>query len=316
MLEKFNVVKVRFHIENAGILVIQGWKYQMADAETLAVTLDREKLPLNIKIYDGMEVRQRYMIYDLGIEEEYFLYVDLPQDFAQGKELVLWAGEHAVRSFKVSELCKRQRELDLFVEQTALEKGTCIVKGWAAAKSPVKVAAFGSWGQKIPCEISWHERRDVAHVYRETDSLPDAGFEIELPHRGLSKVRLEFASGNRKSSVTVPVISTYLFENVMGSSYLGKGMRFLRQHGFKEFCTRAMQVLMQKSAPQGDYEKYRRAVMPTEEELERQRRESFAAGPLFSIVVPLYRTPVKYLEQLVRSIQSQTYGNWDKSLVL
>ena len=37
MLEKFNVVKVRFHIEDAGILVIQGFKYQMTGAETLAV---------------------------------------------------------------------------------------------------------------------------------------------------------------------------------------------------------------------------------------------------------------------------------------
>ena len=69
MLEKFNVVKVRFHIEDAGILVIQGFKYQMTGAETLAVTLDGEKLSFNIKIYDGMEVRQRYMIYDLGIKE-------------------------------------------------------------------------------------------------------------------------------------------------------------------------------------------------------------------------------------------------------
>lgn len=314
MLEKFNVVKVRFHIEDAGILVIQGWKYQMTDAETLAVTLDGEKLPLYIKIYDGMEVRQRYMIYDLGIEEEYFLYVHMPQDFAQRKELVLWAGEHAVRRFKVSELCKRQRELDLFVEQTVLEKGKCFIKGWAAAKSPVTVEAFGSFGRKLPCKISWHERRDVAHVYRETENLSDAGFEIELPHRGLSKVRLEFAGGKRKSSVKVPVISTFLFENIMGSSYLGKGMRFLRQHGFKEFCTRTMQVLMQKSAPQGDYQKYRQAVMPTEEELERQRREQFAEGPLFSIVVPLYRTPVKYLEQLVKSIQAQTYDNWELCL--
>lgn len=314
MLEKFNVVKVRFHIEDTGILVIQGWKYQMTDTETLAVTLDGEKLPFDVKIYDGMEVRQRYMIYDLGIEEEYFLYVHLPEDFAQRKALLLWAGEHVVHSFNVSALRRKQREVDLFIEQTVLEKGTCCIKGWAASQMPLTVKAFSSWGRMLPCEISWHERRDVAHVYRETKELPDAGFEIRIPHRGISKVRLEFAGGSRKSSVTVPVISTYLFENILGSSYLGKGMRFLRQHGFKEFCTRAMQVLMQKSAPQGDYEKYRRAVMPTEEELERQRRESFANAPLFSIVVPLYRTPLKYLEQLVKSIQAQTYGNWQLCL--
>lgn len=314
MLEKFNVVKVRFHIEDANILVIQGFKHQMEAGEGLAVTLDGEKLPLKIEKYDGMEVRQRYMVYDLGIEEEYFLYVRLPQDCAKKKGLVLWAGEDAVRSFKPSRLLKRQRELDLFVEQVALEKGKCSIRGWAASLSPITVKAFGLGGGKLPCEVSWHERRDVAHVYREAPKLPHAGFEIALPHRGISKVRLEFSGGGREVRVKVPVISTFLFENIMGSSYLGKGMRFLRQHGPKEFCARTVQVLLQKSAPQGDYEKYRRAVAPTEEELLRQREEQWEAGPLFSIVVPLYKTPVKYLEELVKSIKAQTYGNWELCL--
>lgn len=312
MLEKFNVVRVRFHIDDDNVLVIQGWKYGMDPEERLAVTLDGEALPLEVKKYDGMEVRQRYMIYDLGIEEEYFLYVRLPEGFGGRKELTLWAGQRLIRHFRAGN--SRQRKLDSFVEQTVLEKGQCYIKGWAASKSPIKVKAFGAWGRELPCEVSWHERRDVAHVYRETPELPDAGFEVRLPHRGLSGVRLEFSNGRRTSVEKIPVITTFLFENVLGSSYLGKGMRFWQRHGLKEFCTRTMQVVMQKSAPQGDYEKYRRAVMPTEEELNRQRQEKWDEKPLFSVVVPLYRTPMKYLEQLVDSVESQTYDSWELCL--
>lgn len=314
MLEKFNVVRVRFHIEDDDVLVIQGWKYGMPDKEKLAVTLDGEQLPVETKKYDGMEVRQRYMIYDLGIEEEYFLYVRLPRDFEWKKELLLWAGKQLVRSFKVSELRRQQRQLDVFVEQTILTKGQCYIKGWAACGEPIAVRAVGPGGKEAPCEVSWHERRDVAQVYREVEHLPAAGFEVRMPHRGLSQVRLEFAGHCRRSRAKIPIVTTFLFENVMGSSYLGKGMRFLQRHGLKEFCTRTMQVLLQKSAPQGDYEKYRRAVNPTEEELNRQRKQNWENEPLFSIVVPLYRTPIKYLEQLVKSIQSQTYGNWELCL--
>ncbi len=166
----------------------------------------------------------------------------------------------------------------------------------------------------MSCEISWHERRDVAQVYRETERLPDTGFEITLPHHGLSQVWLEYFNGDRRTRVRVPVMTTFLFENVMGSSYLGKGMRFLQRHGMKEFCTRTMQVLMQKSASQGDYEKYRRAVTPTEEEFARQRQADWQEKPLFSIVVPLYKTPEKYLEQLVDSILQQTYEHWELCL--
>ena len=100
----------------------------------------------------------------------------------------------------------------------------------------------------------------------------------------------------------------------MGSSYLGKGMRFLQRHGFKEFCTRTIQVLAQKSASLGDYQKYRQAVAPTEEELLRQRQQTWDQKPLFSIVVPLYKTPVRYLEQLVESVIAQTYENWQLCL--
>ncbi len=314
MLEKFNVVRVRFHIEDNRVLVIQGWKHGMGTEETLAVTLDGKELPVTVEKYDGMEVRQRYMVYDLGIEEEYFLYVNLPEDFGSQKELVLWAGGHPAHRWNARRLCRRQKEIDLFVEQTALEKGQCYIKGWAAGKSPLTVRAYGTGGKKLACEVSWHERRDVAQVYREADELPNAGFEVKLVHHGLSRVCLEFAGRGRRSRAEIPVVSTFLFENVMGNSYLGKGMRFLNRHGFKEFCTRTMQVVLQKSAPQGDYEKYRRAVMPTEDELKRQRHEQWEGMPLFSIVVPLYKTPVKYLEQLVESVQSQTYGKWELCL--
>ena len=85
MIEKFNVVRVRFHIEDKQILVIQGWKHDMKPEDELEVTLDGEKLPWVMETYDGMEVRQRYMIYDLGIEEEYYLYVTLPEDFDRKK---------------------------------------------------------------------------------------------------------------------------------------------------------------------------------------------------------------------------------------
>ena len=314
MLKKFNVVKVRFHIEEKQILVLQGWKYEMPEEESLTVLLDGKELPWTMKKYDGMEVRQRYMIYDLGIEEEYFLYVTLPDNLQDYQELVLLAGGQPVYQNKSSSLLRQQKELDLFVEQTVLEKGKCYIKGWAASMPPVKVRAFGPGGRELSCEISWHERRDVAQVYREIENLPDAGFEIILPHHGLSQVKLEFSNGSRRTQTRIPVVTTFLFENMMGSSYLGKGMRFLQRHGMKEFCTRTMQVLMQKSASQGDYEKYRQSVMPSEEELERQCKEIWDNKPLFSIVVPLYKTPEKYLEQLVESIQSQTYDNWELCL--
>lgn len=322
MLEKFNVVRTRFHVEEKQVLVLQGWKYGMKPEDKLEVTLDGQELSWHMETYDGMEVRQRYMVYDLGIEEECYLYVTLPETLSEKKELALWVVEGKEESSsekkvvyreKVSHLQKIQREIDFFLEQVTLKKGECYLKGWAASASPVTVK-IKTGGKVIESQASWHERRDVDQVYREIGRLPYSGFEVSFPHHGLAGVELELRNESRKSHMQVPIVSTYLFENMMGNSYLGKGMRFLQHHGWKKFCIRSLQAVQEKLSPQGDYEKYRKAVSPDAKELERQRKERFEDSPLFSIVVPLYKTPEKYLEQLVKSVEQQTYGNWELCL--
>ncbi len=53
----------------------------------------------------------------------------------------------------------------------------------------------------------------------------------------------------------------------------------------------------------------------SKEELERQRHESFTYKPLFSIIVPLYKTPLDYLELMVASVLAQTYKSFELVLV-
>ncbi len=318
MADKFNVVRVRFHLRDERVLVIQGWKYGMGPQDRLVAALGGEELPMTEQMYDGMEVRQRYMIYDLGIEEEYFLYVTLPDAPEGKKEISLWVkgpdGEERVWHEAAAKVLKLRGQVDFFLEEVKLGKESCRVKGWAASVLPVELTVKGADGRAIPCEVSWHERRDVAQAYREAKSLPDAGFEARFPHKGLSRASLEIHSGRRASTAKVPIASTFLLENVLGSSYLGKGARFLQRHGFLEFCKRTAQVLTHRAAPQGDYERYRLAVMPSTEDLARQRQEKMEWCPLISIVVPLYRTPLRYLSQLIASVRDQTYTNWELCL--
>lgn len=45
----------------------------------------------------------------------------------------------------------------------------------------------------------------------------------------------------------------------------------------------------------------------------RRRKEkaiAFKKNVKFSIVVPLYNTPIKFLREMIKSVQNQTYGNW------
>ena len=62
------------------------------------------------------------------------------------------------------------------------------------------------------------------------------------------------------------------------------------------------------------YQKWLPKHLPSKAELERQRQEHFSWEPTFSVVVPLYKTPEKYLRALVESLQAQTYGKWELCL--
>ncbi len=56
------------------------------------------------------------------------------------------------------------------------------------------------------------------------------------------------------------------------------------------------------------------ASFPTAEEAERQREEKFERMVKFSILVPLWNTPINFLEEMINSVKAQTYENWELCL--
>ena len=59
---------------------------------------------------------------------------------------------------------------------------------------------------------------------------------------------------------------------------------------------------------------YGTASFPTQEERDRQERAVFERMPKISILVPLWNTPQDFLQEMIGSVQKQTYGNWELCL--
>ncbi|MBR2289481.1 MAG: glycosyltransferase [Clostridia bacterium] len=62
------------------------------------------------------------------------------------------------------------------------------------------------------------------------------------------------------------------------------------------------------------YFKWIKQNEPTKEELEKQRNTEFEKSPKISIIVPVYNTPKKFFDELVKSLENQTYRNWELCL--
>lgn len=89
---------------------------------------------------------------------------------------------------------------------------------------------------------------------------------------------------------------------------LQKGFRYLKHYGIKEFWIRLHERFEPEEIPYGPwYEAY----CPTMEELERQRTKEWRNYPKISIVVPAYKTPIKFLREMMDSLIAQTYPNWE-----
>lgn len=86
---------------------------------------------------------------------------------------------------------------------------------------------------------------------------------------------------------------------------LKKTAHYLKRNGCRETWRAVRERLLLKN---GRYE----YVAPAPEELERQGRECRGVkAPVFSILVPLYRTPETYLRELIDSVRAQSYPAWE-----
>ena len=91
-------------------------------------------------------------------------------------------------------------------------------------------------------------------------------------------------------------------------------------------CIKAVQILVKEGPsvfvkkvanqlkPQMDYMEWRKQTLPSKEELLRQSKESFQDSIRFSILVPLYNTPIFFLKEMIQSVLDQSYANWELCL--
>lgn len=93
----------------------------------------------------------------------------------------------------------------------------------------------------------------------------------------------------------------------MSGNIMEKGIRFYKRYGIRGGIATLTGKCQIKDK---DYEKWYEKHRATEEELKNQREHEFCYSPLISILTPVYNTPSKFLKEMIESVKSQTYINW------
>ncbi len=312
----YEITKERFHLLDNSIYYIWGvWP----EGYTPQVFLDNVSIPVTMQEQNRITAKELTGSADgkggLLVKME----VIFPENLKDCNTMDIYAsrGEKQEKwySVPVKQLLKKRTGIHYFFDSIVVdrENNTCIIRGWIASADKVTVKVLDQKKNEIPYQMKRNSRLDVNTQYKELEEDMAFGFYMEIPIAGVSTVRLVLSTSKEEIFQNISATKrAVLFEKV--GKYADKGFSYLKAHGVSGLVKKIKKKIHnQKLRPQ-PYEVWIKKHLPKKQELDLQRKHQFTISPKISIVVPLYKTPEKYLLSLVDSFKKQTYANWELCL--
>ena len=176
------------------------------------------------------------------------------------------------------------------IDKVSLRGERICVQGWVLDfySDREKLSVTDASGAEIPSRIFRYAREDAAKVY-SIDSKRKLGFSIQFPNQGNKNGELLLRIADNRGYLTkkleIPAEAPKSVQQMADAGELTPGDEWVLR-----------------------YDEQARKNMAGAKELDRQRKMHFADEPLISIVIPLYNTPLQYLDAIISSVMDQTYA--------
>ena len=309
--EIFEVVRERFHLSDRTQYIVQG--HWPKDA-VMEAYLDQHKLKVSVKENENVSALERFKDPEKMQGIQITATVQIPENLEGYHKLVIYEKfsdkKHVWFSITAGELDKKRDKPQVYFEEESAEQGTVRIRGWAIAPKPVTVRIFDADKKPVAAEIQRTDRVDVNQLFEEVQDPGKTGFFSEITNVSGKCLYVAFYAGEKKTVHVVPLRKADILAKKV-DKYVEKGIRYWKSQGVTALAEKV--VTKVKNVRQGppSYQKWIRHHLPDRNELEKQKKTSFGYRPKISFVVPLYKTPEKYLRRLTESFQEQTYSNWE-----
>lgn len=223
------------------------------------------------------------------------------------------------------------------VDIALAREGELMLQGWAFGSNPeeeVKLTVVDQAGNPVPGTTVSSVRRDEVvsaffgdYVKAHGTLQRDLGFDVHTPYaQGETRILVLQADGQTKrvkftdhileefNSVAhrkrEKLLALFHWETVEVA------WEYFQKHGLRALFKKSVHKI-QNIQDDYDYNEWYKKVRITDEELAKQRESTadFAMQPTFSIVIPVYATPEKFLRRMLDSIREQTYPKFEVCLV-
>ena len=312
--EIFEVTRERFHLLDRNQYIVQGsWP---KDAKMEAY-LDGHKLKTTVKKVEMVSALERFKDPDLMRGEQITATLEIPDSLEESKKLVIYADmpdrKKVWFSISAGELRKKRDRPQVYFEEEKVQQGMVRLRGWVIDSKPVAIQIFDENKKPLDADIQRTDRVDVNQLYEELENPEKTGFFTEVTNVHGKCLYVVFKAGNRKTVKVVPLRRMEVLAKKV-DRYAKKGLHYWKTQGGTALAGKIVSKIKTASTREIPYQKWIVRHLPGKAELEKQRRTKLSYSPKISIVVPLYKTPEKYLRRLTESVQQQTYPNWELCL--
>ncbi len=338
MIKKFSFDKVREDVRNKDVLVIQGYTNEaFLHSNSIEVSFvagsRREKVMADTITEKLLPV---FAVVRGGRPLSYMMYVRVKLTDSIKAMLGMNKGGKAASGYMtVTDMDDNGRTTQLYktglsfvktcmnrvsyaIDDIEKKDGTIAVSGWAVDAEEVRIGLYKTHGkraERIPSTVEWTFREDVTSLISECDSTRKCGFKLTAEtqdehlklliqtRRKKKIINLKSAENSSKATITNRIAQCwYTVEyNINTIGFRGTARKIVNK------LTRGM------IKSEIDYNKWRLEHIPDDEALKLQREEEahFSIRPKFSIVIPMYETEERLIDELIESVQAETYTNWE-----
>ena len=195
-----------------------------------------------------------------------------------------------------------------------VKNGKIFATGWAVSsvtENEIEITVTDEKKEPVDAIVTWAARPDVGLAKYGDPKAGHVGIFLEIPFRGQHLVTVHFKEKNAQGNVITE-------QSLPLNPALIAARKFLKESKAQYVSTKKSLIWLKKKLTRkeyADYDTWLRIMRVSRQELFAQRKTKISYAPKFSVVVPLYHTPAKFLKDLVRSMMYQSYANWELCLV-
>ncbi|MBA4701143.1 MAG: glycosyltransferase family 2 protein [Ruminococcus sp.] len=222
------------------------------------------------------------------------------------------------------ETLKDESTISYNIDWIHVEQLKITLSGWAVSTEgadKIYVSIKDENGIVQEAKIQRVKRPDVEKTGLIEAEDIECGFTIEFIYDARKCYSLVITDGIKKKSIGLDPVKLKKYQGIQKSKQFAvqfarnlntknirKGMKYLKKNGLKGLRKHIWSFV---NAEGKSYQQWYEENKATEAELKKQRERIFGWQPKISIIVPTYKTPEKFLRDMIDSVINQSYTNWE-----